>query len=76
MFSKSIHDPIEKVEIARWRTGCYKNEEDDCFYEDTTDQSGQHSPLTESSQGGFQTQPMKKLEASLEKTRHLVSVSK
>ena len=65
LFSKSIYDPIGKAEIARWHTGCYKNDEDDCFYNDTTDQTGQNSPLTEPSHGGFQTQPMKKLGASL-----------
>ena len=65
LFSKSIYDPIGKAEIARWHTGCYKNDEDDCFYNDTTDQTGQNSPLTESFLGGFQTQPLKKLEASV-----------
>ena len=65
LFSKSIYDPIKKAEIARWHTGCYKNDEDACFYNDTSDQNGQNSPLTESSHGGFQTQRIEKLEASV-----------
>ena len=64
--SKSIYDPIEKAEIGRWHTGCYKNDEDDCFWVDTDDKTGQHSPLTGSNQGGFETYPLKKLKASLE----------
>ena len=30
-FSPLLTDPVKKSHVARWFTGCYINEEDECF---------------------------------------------
>ena len=58
---KSMFEKISKPGLARWYTGCYKNDEDQCFFATDNEKKDDHSPLTEKPRSHFETYPPKKI---------------
>ena len=58
---KSMFDKISKPGLARWYTGCYKNDEDKCFFATDNEKKDDHSPLTEKPDSHFETYPPKEI---------------
>ena len=58
---KSVFDNITKPGLARWYTGCYKNDEDKCFFATDNEKKDDHSPLTEKPGSHFETYPPKEI---------------
>ena len=56
-----MFDKISKPGLARWYTGCYKNDEDKCFFATDNEKKDDHSPLTKTPDSHFETYPPREI---------------